>query len=155
MPPRLELDLTYAARRPWVPARAQFLRWATGALAVGLGARRVRAVLSVRIVGERGSRALNACYRRKDRPTNVLSFEGAGRLPDGRDFIGELVICAPVVAREARSQGKTLAAHWAHMTVHGVLHLLGFDHEGAAEAAKMALREIQILDRLGFSNPYA
>jgi probable rRNA maturation factor len=97
MPPRLELDLTYAARRPWVPARAQFLRWATGALAGGLGARRARAVLSVRIVGEAGSRTLNACYRRKDRPTNVLSFEGAGRLPDGRNFIGELVICAPVV----------------------------------------------------------
>ena len=115
----------------------------------------MRAMLSVRIVGERGSRALNACYRRKDRPTNVLSFEGAGRLPDGRNFIGELVICAPVVAREARSQGKTLPAHWAHMTVHGVLHLLGFDHERAAEAAKMAVREIQILDRLGFSNPYA
>jgi probable rRNA maturation factor len=175
MPPRLELDLTYAARRPWVPARAQFLRWAGGALAGGLGAARARihaaartdaggprgrnpaarAVLSVRIVGEAGSRTLNACYRRKDRPTNVLSFEGAGLLPDGRNFLGELVICAPVVAREARSQGKTLPAHWAHMTVHGMLHLLGFDHERAAEAAKMAVREIQILDRLGFSNPYA
>jgi probable rRNA maturation factor len=154
MPRRLELDLTYAARRPWVPARAQFLRWASGALEAGLGVGRARAVLSVRIVGERGSRALNARYRRKDRPTNVLSFEGAGRLPDGRNFLGELVICAPVVAREAHSQGKSLAAHWAHMTVHGVLHLLGFDHERAAEAAKMTTREIQILDRLGFSDPY-
>ena len=153
MPARLELDLTYAARRPWVPARAQFLRWATGALAGGLGA--PRAVLSVRIVGEARSRALNARYRRKNRPTNVLSFEGAGLLPDGRNYLGERVICAPVVAREARSQGKTPPAHWAHMTVHGVLHLLGFDHERAAEAVKMAAREIQILDRLGFSNPYA
>jgi probable rRNA maturation factor len=174
MPPRLELDLTYAARRPWVPPRAQFLRWATGALAGGFGPPRsrvraaphragvppsrdtaARVVLSVRIVGEAGSRALNAGYRRKDRPTNVLSFEGAGLLPDGRNFLGELVICAPVVAREARSQGKTLRAHWAHMTVHGVLHLLGFDHERAAEAAEMAIRETQILDRLGFSDPYA
>jgi probable rRNA maturation factor len=179
MPPWLELDLTYAARRPWVPARAQFRRWATGALAGGLGAPRARlhaaartgagrpqgvdqghdpaarAVLSVRIVGEARSRALNACYRHKNGPTNVLSFEGAGLLPDGRIFLGELVICAPVVAREARSQGKTPPAHWAHMTVHGVLHLLGFDHERAAEAAKMAIREIQILDRLGFSDPYA
>jgi probable rRNA maturation factor len=161
MPSRLELDLTYAARRPWVPARAAFLRWAGGALAVGLagglGAARARAraaVLSVRIVGEARSRALNLRYRHKDRPTNVLSFEGAGLMPDGRNFLGELVICAPVVAREARSQGKTPPAHWAHMTVHGVLHLLGFDHEHAAEAAKMAAREIQILDRLGFSNPY-
>jgi probable rRNA maturation factor len=174
MRPRLELDLTYGARRPWVPARAQFLRWASGALAggrgaalararaaarAGAGSRRgrdplARAVLSVRIVGEARSRALNACYRNQNRPTNVLSFEGVGLLPDGRNFLGELVICAPVVAREARSQGKTPPAHWAHMTVHGVLHLLGFDHERAAEAARMALREIQILDRLGFSNPY-
>ena len=98
---------------------------------------------------------MNARYRHKDRPTNVLSFGGAGALPDGRNFLGELVICAPVVAREARAQGKPCSAHWAHMTVHGVLHLLGFDHERGVEARKMAAREIQILDRLGFSNPYA
>jgi probable rRNA maturation factor len=169
MLPRLELDVTYAARRPWAPRRALLLRWASGALAGGLetarpGARATkppgrsaaaRIALSVRIVGETRSRALNARYRRKDRATNVLSFAGAGRLPDGRTFLGELVICAPVVAREARSQGKRPPAHWAHMTVHGVLHLLGFDHERSAEARKMAAREIQILDRLGFSNPYA
>jgi probable rRNA maturation factor len=68
--------------------------------------------------------------------------------------LGELVICAPVVAREAASQGKAAESHWAHMTVHGVLHLLGFDHERDAEGAKMEAREVQILDRLGFSNPY-
>jgi probable rRNA maturation factor len=75
-------------------------------------------------------------------------------MPDGRDFLGELVVCAPVVAREAKKQGKSRDAHWAHMTVHGVLHLLGFEHEQSAEARKMAAREVQILDRLGFSNPY-
>jgi probable rRNA maturation factor len=112
------------------------------------------AVLSVRVVGQAGSRSLNAHYRHKDKPTNVLSFSGAGTVPDGRHFLGELVICAPVVAQEARKQSKTLESHWAHMTVHGVLHLLGFDHERRAEAAKMAAREIQILDRLGFSDPY-
>jgi probable rRNA maturation factor len=111
-------------------------------------------VLSVRIVGKARSRSLNAHYRHKDKPTNVLSFAGAGNAPDGRCFLGELVICAPVVAFEARTQGKSLEAHWAHMTVHGVLHLLGLDHERAREAAKMASREIQILDRLGFSDPY-
>lgn len=100
------------------------------------------------------SRSLNARYRCKDQPTNVLSFAGAGSAPDGRFFLGELVICAPVVAREARTQNKTLEAHWAHMTVHGVLHLLGFDHVLRAEARKMASREIQILDRLGISDPY-
>ena len=84
----------------------------------------------------------------------MLSFSGAGPSPDGRHYLGELVICAPVVAREARAQGKSRESHWAHMTVHGVLHLLGFDHERDAEAAKMTAREIQILDQLGFSNPY-
>jgi probable rRNA maturation factor len=111
-------------------------------------------VLSVRIVGRARSRSLNAHYRHKDKPTNVLSFSGAGAVPDGRYFLGELVICAPVVAQEALTQDKTLESHWAHMTVHGVLHLLGFDHERRAEAVKMTAKEIQILDRLGFSNPY-
>jgi probable rRNA maturation factor len=107
------------------------------------------------VVGLARSRSLNSRYRRKHRATNVLSFAGAGALPDGMRHLGELVICAPVVAAEACSQKKSLDAHWAHMTVHGVLHLLGFDHEVAAEAAKMESREAQILDRLGFSNPYA
>jgi probable rRNA maturation factor len=111
-------------------------------------------VLSVRVVGQARSRSLNARYRRKNKPTNVLSFGGAGDAPDGRHYLGELVICAPVVAHEAQLSGKSLQAHWAHMTVHGVLHLLGFDHEAAQEAAKMAAMEIQILDRLGFSDPY-
>jgi probable rRNA maturation factor len=113
-----------------------------------------RCVLSVRIVGKARSRSLNSRYRHKDKPTNVLSFAGAGVAPDGRSFLGELVICAPLVALEARAQHKTLRAHWAHLTIHGVLHLLGFDHERAAQARKMAAREIQILDRLGFSDPY-
>jgi probable rRNA maturation factor len=125
-------------------------RWAGAALAP----LRRSTVVSVRVVGRARSRSLNAHYRQKDKPTNVLSFGGAGRLPDGRCFLGELVICAPVVAQEARDQRKTLLSHWAHMTVHGVLHLRGFDHEVEAEAVKMAAREIQILDRLGFSDPY-
>jgi probable rRNA maturation factor len=158
VPLQLELDVTYAATRPWTPSRAEFLRWAretvTGELALAR-ARAKRIVLSVRVVGAAKSRSLNARYRHKNRPTNVLSFGGAGALPDGQNFLGELVICAPVVAREARAQGKSARAHWAHLTVHGVLHLLGFDHERSAEARKMAAQEIQILDRLGFSNPYA
>ncbi len=112
-------------------------------------------VVSVRTVGSAQSRSLNSRFRGKDRPTNVLSFEGPGALPDGSRILGELVICAPVVAREARAQGKSAESHWALMTVHGVLHLLGFDHERDREARKMAEQEIQILDRLGFSNPYA
>jgi probable rRNA maturation factor len=150
VPPRLELDVSYAAREPWVPSSRQLARWAAAALAP----MRRSVVLSVRVVGLARSRSLNAQYRHKDKPTNVLSFSGAGRVPDGRCFLGELVICAPVVAHEARTQGETLEAHWAHMAVHGVLHLRGFDHERKIEAVKMEAREVQILDRLGFSNPY-
>jgi probable rRNA maturation factor len=158
--PRLELDVSYAARRPWVPSSRQLAGWAAAALAPARRAptrgapRRRCVVLSVRVVGQARSRSLNAHYRRKNKPTNVLSFGGAGDAPDGRHYLGELVICAPVVAHEAQVSGKPLRAHWAHMTVHGVLHLLGFDHEAAPEAAKMAAMEIQILDRLGFSDPY-
>jgi probable rRNA maturation factor len=146
----LDVDVTYAARRPWAPRRVQFKRWAAAAVA-GLAH---PTVLSVRVVGAARSRSLNLLYRQKDKPTNVLSFSGAGMSPDGLSYLGELVICAPVVAREAAVQGKSAESHWAHMTVHGVLHLLGFDHEKLGEARKMAAREIQILDRLGFSDPY-
>jgi probable rRNA maturation factor len=147
---RLELDVSYAARQPWVPSSRQLSRWAEAALTP----MRRSVVLSVRVVGRTRSRSLNARYRHKDKPTNVLSFIGAGSVPDGRFFLGELVICAPVVAHEALTESKSLESHWAHMTIHGVLHLLGFDHERQIEAAKMAARETQILDRLGFSNPY-
>jgi probable rRNA maturation factor len=144
------LDLSFGSRRPWVP-RANALRtWAQAALPSG----QASWVLSVRVVGKTASRSLNARYRRKLKPTNVLSFAGSGAAPDGRHFLGELVICAAVVAGEAAAQGKSLAAHWAHMTVHGILHLRGFDHERPSEALKMEAAEVQILDRLGFSNPY-
>ena len=146
----LKLDVGYSSRRPWAPSPRLLTRWATAALSP----LRKQWALSIRVVGDRRSRSLNARYRSLDRPTNVLSFAGAGSAPDGRNFLGELVICAPLVAREARAQNKTLEAHWAHMTVHGVLHLLGFDHARRAEAEKMASREIQILDRLGISDPY-
>ena len=148
--------MTYAARRPWVPSRAQFVRWVGAAmLSAAAGARASASTdVSIRVVGAARSRRLNARYRNKDKPTNVLSFAGAGVTPDGRRFLGELVICAPLMAREARAQRKSRQAHWAHITVHGVLHLLGFAHEHAPEARKMARREVQILDRLGFSDPY-
>ena len=149
MASRLALDVSYSARRPWAPSHRLLAKWVAAALTS-----RNPVGLSVRIVGDARSRGLNARYRHKSKPTNVLSFAGAGVGPDGRLLLGELVICAPVVAREAREQHKSLAAHWAHMTIHGVLHLLGFDHERASEAKKMEAREIQILDRLGFSDPY-
>ena len=147
---KVEIDLSYAAREPWVPSANLFSMWAQAALSPP----RKNPLLSLRVVGAARSRSLNSAYRRQHKATNVLSFAGSGLMPDGRWFLGELVLCAPVVAREAREQRKSLEEHWAHMTVHGVLHLLGFDHERRADALTMERREAQILDRLGFSDPY-
>ncbi|GAC1307351.1 MAG: rRNA maturation RNase YbeY [Steroidobacteraceae bacterium] len=156
---RIDVEVTYGARRPWVPAPRLLRRWATAAIC---GPRRSRqrpdraaaGIVSIVVVGEARSRRLNAGYRGNDKPTNVLSFGGAPPSPDGRRFWGELVICAPVVAREARAGSTEVRAHWAHMVVHGVLHLQGHDHETALEAVKMQSLETQILEQLGFSDPY-
>ena len=108
----------------------------------------------MRIVDEAESQQLNFDYREKDKPTNVLSFPF--QCPPGIELplLGDLVICAQVVAREAAEQQKTVTAHWAHMVVHGCLHLLGFDHINDEDAAEMEAEEIQILQELGFANPY-
>ena len=108
--------------------------------------------LSVRVVARGESQRLNALYRGKDYATNVLSFPAAGA---HMGHLGDLVICAAVVRSEALEQGKPLAAHWAHLVIHGCLHLLGFDHErGAADARRMERREIALLARLGLPDPY-
>jgi len=112
----------------------------------------------VRIVGEAEIQGLNKHFRHRDRPTNVLSFPSApvGWVDDGQEptLLGDLVICAPVVRREAAEQGKTLDAHFAHMVVHGVLHLLGHDHLNDDEAAEMEAAERRIVRTLGFGDPY-
>jgi probable rRNA maturation factor len=150
------IEVRFAARKPWAPSSRKLAEWARVALASGLPSarRRVPLVVSVQVVGTRRSRALNARYRGKEAPTNVLSFAGAGQLPSGERDLGELIICAPVLAREARAQRKSPAAHWAHITIHGVLHLLGRDHQTAREARNMETLETQILETMGFSNPY-
>ncbi|WP_020649218.1 rRNA maturation RNase YbeY [Solimonas variicoloris] len=109
--------------------------------------------LTIRIVDEDESRALNRDYRGKDKPTNVLSFDGDAAM-SAQGVLGDLVICAPVVAREAVEQNKTLREHWAHMVVHGCLHLQGYDHEIEPDARRMEAREIRILKSLGFPDPY-
>jgi probable rRNA maturation factor len=102
----------------------------------------------VRIVNVRESQRLNFAYRKRNKPTNVLSFPyGQGR--------GDIVLCHPVIAREARAQGKSIAAHYAHLVVHGILHLRGYDHEKKRDAARMEAREVRLLRRLGFPDPYA
>jgi probable rRNA maturation factor len=111
-------------------------------------------LLCVRMAGAAESRRLNHAYRGKDKPTNVLSFPAAPPERALTGALGDLVICAPVVASEAREQGKRLAAHWAHMVVHGTLHLLGYDHEAARAARAMEALEVEILRGLRFDDPY-
>lgn len=131
-----------------VPDPHQFHRWATAAL------QGRHAELGIRVVDEDEGRRLNLRYRGRDKPTNVLSFPAD--LPPGVDLplLGDLVICAPVVIREAGEQNKDVTAHWAHLTVHGVLHLLGYDHETSVEAGLMEEQERRVLAGLGFSDPY-
>ncbi len=144
----LEVLLRYRTRRPWAPGPATLRGWAR----LAAGAR--SGELGIRVVGVAESSALNLRYRGKRAPTNVLSFPmpvDAGR---AHGIIGDIVVCAPLVAREAREQGKALRAHWAHMVIHGTLHLLGFDHQRANDARRMEGRERRLLGRLGFSDPY-
>ena len=146
-----QIDVRFTARKPWVPSALMLRRWAVRALA---GRCATPVTLSVHVVGAGASRTLNARFRGKDNPTNVLSFAGPGMSPAGVNWLGEIVICASVIAQESRQQEKSRQAHWAHITLHGVLHLLGFDHGSAREARKMEAIETQILESMGFSNPY-
>ena len=152
LPRRLDLSVQYACNREGVPSRPDFRRWLRAAEP---GAARI----TVRIVDEAEGRELNRDYRGKDYATNVLSFpaEIPEGLPKGVKFplLGDLVICAPVVAREAGEQRKALNAHYAHLTVHGVLHLLGWDHEDDKEAEAMEQLEREILAELDIADPYA
>ena len=133
------------------PAVADIEDWAVAALTRAGGSD--DGEVCVRVVDEAEIRELNATYRHKDAATNVLSFPADVDLPEARIW-GDVVICAPVVSREAAEQGKAYADHFAHMVVHGVLHLLGYDHDTAAEADVMERLEIEILDRFGVSDPY-
>ncbi len=154
-PVRLDVGVSYALPRAGLPAAASFRKWVAAALAG-----RIReADLAIRLVDADEGQALNRHYRGKDYATNVLSFpaEVPEGLPKNVKFplLGDLVICAPVVAREAAEQGKALKDHYAHLTVHGVLHLLGWDHEDDKEAEAMEQLEREILADLGIADPYA
>jgi probable rRNA maturation factor len=140
----------------WAPPAAQIRSWASAAL----GRRAAGAELAVRVVKPAESKRLNARYRGRDNATNVLSFPvpalpATAAAPRGAPRpLGDLVICASVVRAEARQQHKTLKAHWAHLVVHGALHLLGYDHEQDDEARRMERREVAVLKRFGITNPY-
>lgn len=146
------VEVQRSSAGPEVPSTRRLARWAEAALSAE---DKDAATLCIRIVDQDEARRTNAQFRGVDRPTNVLSFpvEIMG-LPDGVAPLGDLLLCAPLVAREAAAQGKPEADHWAHLVVHGVLHLLGYDHQSEEEARAMEGREIDILERLGIPNPY-
>ena len=130
--------MQYALPRSGLPTPAAMRRWARAATS--------HLALTVRIVGSREARLLNRRYRRRDYATNVLSFAYGES--------GDIVLCHPVIAREARQQGKSVRAHYAHLVVHGALHLRGYEHDDNASARRMEAAEIRILRRLGFGDPY-
>jgi len=131
-PPRNRIVVQFAVPRRGLPSAASFRRWAAGFPGITL-----------RIVGRREGHLLNRKYRGRGKPTNVLTFD-----------TGDIALCHPVIRQEARQQGKSLAAHYAHLVVHGALHWRGYDHVTKRQAARMEREEIRRLARLGFANPY-
>lgn len=146
----MAIDIQRALDDPSVPGDEELTCFAAAALA-GTEA----AELTLRIVDEAEGRVLNRDYRDKDYATNVLSFPAG--LPEDLDIplLGDVVLCAPVIEREARSQGKPLPHHWAHLVIHGVLHLRGFDHTSGKDAERMEMEEIRLLATLNIPDPYA
>lgn len=153
----IELDLQVASEASQLPDEEQFRTWCE----LALRQRSADSELTIRLVDEAEGRELNHTYRQRDYATNVLSFPAD--LPDELDgialleipLLGDLVICAPVVEREAREQAKSLEAHWAHLVIHGCLHLLGYDHIEDEEAEEMETLERKLLAELGHPDPYA
>lgn len=146
----IDVDVQVAVDDCFLPSTAELTQW----VEVALAGRLEQAEICIRLVSTEESQELNHTWRGKDKPTNVLSFPFEA--PPGIDtsLIGDLAICAEVVAAEAQEQQKPLSAHWAHMVIHGVLHLIGFDHINDADAEEMEALEIQLLAQLNFPNPY-
>lgn len=141
--PKLGIAVQYASAVEHLPTAAQFGKWARAAL-------RIDTEVTLRIVDEEEGRMLNREYRGKDYATNVLTFP----LTEEPLLMGDIVLCAPVVAAEAKAQDKSLLAHYAHLTVHGILHLHGYDHETEAQAELMESLETEIVTKFGYPDPY-
>lgn len=151
-------DVQLACDDPDIPPATDFQAWVAETVGQSGRAPDRDAEVAVRVVDADEIQTLNRLYRDKDCPTNVLSFPAGdieGLPPDAPKLLGDLVVCASVVADEAGAQDKTVADHWAHMIVHGTLHLLGFDHETEAEAAEMEALEVRILASQSVTDPYA
>ncbi len=141
--PNLNISIQFASSHPHLPNKSQFRKWAKAAI-------RVDTEVTIRIVDAQEALELNSTYRGKDYATNVLTFP----LTESPHLMGDIIICAPVVEAEAKAQNKPLEVHYAHLTVHGMLHLHGYDHETEAQAELMESLEISILAKLGYANPY-
>ncbi len=148
---KANVNVQIASRAHGLPSAAQLKVWAQAALSGMEGVPE----LTVRVVDEAESAELNRTFRRVSGPTNVLSFPFEPPSPVQMSLLGDVVICAPVVEMEAQEQNKIVDAHWAHMVIHGTLHLMGYDHENDVDAARMESEERRILAGLGFSDPYA
>lgn len=145
------IDVQYAADERLAPKPTALCQWAEAALEHNID----ETELTIRIVDTAEITHLNAVYRHKDKPTNVLSFPAPDDIRKLANVLGDIVICANIVNDEAKQQGKSAEAHWAHMTIHGVFHLLGHDHENDAEAEIMETLEKNVMKKLGFPDPYA
>lgn len=146
----INVEVQYAVSRKFLPAETDIKQWATAAI----GDRMSDAELTVRLVDEPESAQLNEDFRHKKGATNVLSFSMECMEEIGVSLLGDIAICAPVVEREAIAQNKEIEAHYAHMVVHGVLHLSGYDHMESEQAERMEKLETEILGRLGYPDPY-
>lgn len=146
----LDLQIAMDTSGLAVPSEDEIRRWVGSVL----GGRMPIAEVTVRIVDEVEIEQLNQQYRHKQGPTNILSFPFETDIPLEVPLLGDIVICAPVVVREALEQHKDVSAHWAHLLIHGTLHLLGYDHLTDSEAVAMEQQEIMLMQQLGFSNPY-
>ncbi len=161
----IEFDVQYASKQTHLPDKTLFQHWATAVLNFHEAAQtktpQISAVppskswtISLRIVDEVEGRQLNDTWRHRDYPTNVLSFPFENLPGMQLPFLGDIVICAPIVVQEAQQQGKSVEAHWAHLVTHGILHLLGYDHLEETQAQIMETLETDILHHLGYPNPY-
>ena len=148
---KIKVNIQRATKTPALPSNQRIRQWVSTALAEH---RVDHAELTIRIVGEKEAAQLNWKWRRKKGPTNVLSFLADDRQGHVPGLLGDILLCAPVIAREATQQEKSLGAHWAHMIIHGALHLMGYDHKKTLETRKMEGLEIKLLATMGIADPY-
>jgi probable rRNA maturation factor len=146
----INMEIQNASESVTLPEDKLLIEWADQAL----DEKNINAEVTLRVVDIEEGQFLNKEWRNKDYATNVLSFPVGDTIEQAPDLLGDIVICAPIVEKEAKEQGKEVEAHWAHLIIHGILHLQGYDHESETDAEVMETKEIQILKNIGYKNPY-